>query len=378
MRILVVTRSYPSTDDLYQYPFVHRRVLAYASAGHEVTVFRPARQPRLSSHSFEGVTCLSGDREALRQVAEQASPHAIAAHGFSEEMWEALAPISSAAPIRAWLHGSEIPGFLRRKAMSMTEDEGRSSALAALDRLNEFWRRFLPDRPDRFKLVFVSRSAVELAREDWGEGLREGDYAVAPNPIDTDLFTYHRKTAEDRLRILMVRPFDARTYGNDLAVAAIIQLAGRSGFERLQFSIFGDRHLFDETVAPLRGLPNVRLERRFLTQREIAEQHRLHGLFLVPTRLDTHGVSRDEAMASGLVPVTNRVSAVPEFVDESCAALAGPDDAAGLAEAIWEMVESPELFLARSAAAAERVRSRTSHHLIIPAELELLAETVDA
>ena len=43
MRILVLTRSYPAPGDLYQYPFVHRRVLAYARAGHEVVVFRPGK-----------------------------------------------------------------------------------------------------------------------------------------------------------------------------------------------------------------------------------------------------------------------------------------------------------------------------------------------
>jgi hypothetical protein len=41
------------------------------------------------------------------------------------------------------------------------------------------------------------------------------------------------------------------------------------------------------------------------------------------------------------------------------------------------MAEHPDLFLARSAAAAARVRSQTSHRIIIPAELELLAEAVD-
>lgn len=35
--------------------------------------------------------------------------------------------------------------------------------------------------------------------------------------------------------------------------------------------------------------------------------------FWFPTRMDTQGVSRDEAMCSGLVPITNKVAAVPEF-----------------------------------------------------------------
>jgi len=79
-------------------------------------------------------------------------------------------------------------------------------------------------------------------------------------------------------------------------------------------------------------------------------------------------------MSSGLVPVTNAIAPVLEFADETCAALAPPDDGAGLADALSEMVESPTLFCQRSAAAARRVRNQSSNELIIPAELALLAE----
>jgi glycosyltransferase involved in cell wall biosynthesis len=200
---------------------------------------------------------------------------------------------------------------------------------------------------------------------------------VIPNPIDTDLFAYRRKVPEDRFSVLSIRPFDSPTYANDLSVDAIRILSGREGFERMRFTIIGDGPLFDETLAPLRGLANVAIQRRFLDQRQIAREHATHGMFLVPTRLDTHGVSRDEAMASGLVPVTNAVSAVPEFVDDSCAALAPPDDAEGLADALWTMVEQPQLFLARSVAAAARVRLQSGHDRVIPAELALLRDAAN-
>jgi len=78
-------------------------------------------------------------------------------------------------------------------------------------------------------------------------------------------------------------------------------------------------------------------------------------------------------MASGLVPVTSDIPTVREFADESCAAIAA-DDPAVFADALWTMIQSPELFLRRSATAAARVRAQTSHERVIPAELALLAE----
>jgi glycosyltransferase involved in cell wall biosynthesis len=372
LRILVLTRSYPAAGDLYQYPFVHRRVLAYLAAGHEVAVYRPTRGDA-ATHEFEGVTCYSGDASAFRAFAKDWVPDVVAAHGFSEAMWRHLEKLDR-IPVRAWLHGSEIPAFFRRKAECIPDSGERASALKAVEARRAFWEALLKSMPSALKLIFPSRSAVQLARQDWDGALSESDYAIVPNPIDTELFTYRQKLPEDRWRVLMIRPFDSRTYGNDLAVSAICHLSERSGFGRLRFTIFGDGPLFDETVAPLRAFQNVTIERRFLAQSDIARQHRRHGIFLVPTRLDTQGVSRDEAMASGLVPVTNAVSAVPEFVDESCAALAGADDPVGLADVLSAMLDDPGLFLRRSAAAAERVKRQSGHEAVIPKEIALLSD----
>ncbi len=376
MRILVVTRSYPAPGDLYKYPFVHRRVLAYRQAGHDVAVFQPGPKGEATDHEYEGVTCRTGDGAALQRFCEQWRPDVIACHGFSETMWEVLQPVACAIPVRAWLHGSEIPDFMRQKALVAPPSE-REAALDALNVRCNFWDRLIDDFPQRLKLVFVSQTSVELARRDWGEKLLPSHFSIIANPVDVDLFEYRPKAAEDRFRVLLIRPFDSHTYANDLAVEAIRRLQTQERAHPLDFTIIGDGPLFEEVLQPLKDRPNVSIARRFLTQQEIADQHRRHGIFLVPTRLDTQGVSRDEAMASGLVPVTNAIAAVLEFTDETCAALAPPDDAQGLADAILEMMEEPQLFLDRSKAAAERIRSERSNQIIIPRELELLEEAAN-
>jgi glycosyltransferase involved in cell wall biosynthesis len=364
LRILVLTRSYPAPNDLYQYPFVHRRVLAYRASGHEVTVFRP-KEGSAESHEHERVTCHSGDSESVSSFARQFRPTVIAAHGLGEAMWPAIAQLDG-IPVRAWLHGSEIPAFFRQKGAAPDAVEARAA----------FWRDLLKDRNQELKLVFPSRSAVAMLREDCD--LDDRVCEVLPNPIDTSLFGYTPKEAEDRLSILSIRPYDSPTYANDLAVAAVRHLSTRSDFQRLCFTFIGDGPLFEQTLAPLMAYANVKIRRGFLTQEEIAREHARHGIFLVPTRLDTHGVSRDEAMASGLVPVTNALPVIREFVDEDSAGMALPEDAAGLADEISRMVDDPALFLRRSAAAAERVRRERGHEVVIPAELALLSEAVHA
>jgi glycosyltransferase involved in cell wall biosynthesis len=364
LRILVLTRSYPAANDLYQYPFVHRRVLAYRAAGHEVAVFRPKPgEPEI--HEFDSVDCRSGGPSSLAQLASDFRPHVIAAHGLSETMWPTVAELDG-IPMCAWLHGSEIPAFFRQKGAACEMVEARAV----------FWRNLLHREGRDLKLVFPSRSAVALMSEDCE--LRDSDYTVLPNPIDTNLFAYSPKLPEDRFSILSIRPYDSPTYANDLAVAAVRHLSSRANFERMRFTFIGDGPLLQRTLAPIAGFSNVTICRGFLTQAKIAREHARHGIFLVPTRLDTHGVSRDEAMASGLVPVTNALEVVREFVDEGCAGLATPEDAGALGDEIARMIDEPALFLRRSAAAAERVHRERGHGAIIPAELAMLAAAIHA
>ena len=108
-------------------------------------------------------------------------------------------------------------------------------------------------------------------------------------------------------------------------------------------------------------------------QQEIADMHKEYGIFLCPSRIDTQGVSRDEAMSSGLVPVTNGVTAIPEFVDTSCGILAEEEDAHGLAEGIIKLYEDPSLFQKMSKAAAKRVRTQCGFDQTIGKELKLFS-----
>ena len=93
--------------------------------------------------------------------------------------------------------------------------------------------------------------------------------------------------------------------------------------------------------------------------------------------MDTQGVSRDEAMSSGLVPVANAVAAIPEFVNEDCGILAPAEDAVAVAEGILKLVRNPELFMQMSQNAAEHVRNKTSQKYTINKEVDLIKSRRD-
>ncbi|TQR28849.1 hypothetical protein DMB92_08920 [Campylobacter sp. MIT 99-7217] len=112
------------------------------------------------------------------------------------------------------------------------------------------------------------------------------------------------------LPFISAKIFSSKKYANDLSIKAILELSKKDFFKDLSFKIIGDGELFDELVKPLKEFKNISIEKRFLRQNEISKLHKEYGIFLNPTRWDSQGVSRDEAMSSGLVPITNKLAAI--------------------------------------------------------------------
>lgn len=369
--ILVLTNIYPSYDNLYRNAFVHSRVRAYRQEGIKVSVYQFQSAQELYFDEFEGITVFRGGASALRKILAQGKICKILVHFFNEEMWEVLKDVSSSVQIIIWLHGSEIQPWTRRIYNYTTDKELEKAKFQSNIRMT-FWNKFFYTLPNNIHFVFVSKYFANEVMEDYNVTIPNDKYSIINNPIDTNIFYYHEKDKEQRYKLLSIRPFTSRKYANDLTVKCILKLAERKDFDKFTITIVGNGCLFDELIEPLRHMSNVKLKKTFLTHAEIVSLHQEYGIFIVPTRMDAQGVSRDEAMSSGLVPITNAVAAIPEFVDDSCGILAPAENATAMATGISKLVDNPSLFLTMSKAAAQRVRKQTAANIIIKKELSLI------
>ncbi len=370
-RHMVLTNVYPSYDHLYRNGFVHSRVRGYRAAGLDVGVVCLGNVASPVSREFEGVRVTEMASSDFEKLVDVNGIETVLVHFLDPEMWDVVADPDFSARVHVWVHGSEVQPWWRREYNAASEEQLSSAKLASAARM-AFWQEVFGNVPDHLDFVFVSRYFAEEVFEDVGIRLPESKYCIIHNPIDGDVFTYVPKALEQRHKVLSIRPYASRKYANDLSVAAVLALAKEPFFGDLTFTFIGDGPMFDEVLAPLRDLDNVAIERRFLTHAEIATLHKEHGIFLTPTRMDAQGVSRDEAMASGLVPVTSAVAAVPEFVDELCGIMAPAEDHLGLAAGIARISGDPDLFARMSEAAARRVREQSGTGVVITQELALI------
>ena len=357
-RLLIVVNGYPEAGHLYRNAFVHRRVLGYRALGVPVDVVWVSVTEKSRTFEHEGIPVRICDPESLRASLVHADYAAIAVHFLDETLWSALAD-------------AEIQPSHRRWFNYVTDEERAAAAVESEKRCN-FWRGLLGSPPAGLRLVFVSATFAGQVWDDLGFTLPEEYWRTIPNPIDTDLFDGGPKEPEQRFRVLSIRPHASAIYANDQVAAVIHRLSSNPLFGKIQFRLIGDGPLFDRNFKGLERFANVTLERRFLSQPEIARLHREYGIFLIPSRGDTQGVSRDEAMSSGLVPITSDVGAIREFVGDQSGVIVAPEDVDALADAIIALVNDPSRFVEMSARAREQVLGLSSASMVVRRELEWL------
>ncbi|MBV7436135.1 glycosyltransferase [Aeromonas sp. sif2416] len=367
---LVITNNYPSYNDLYKNAFVHSRVKAYKEAGVTCDVFRFKADTALSYHEFEDIDVTTGGAEALEVQLRHGHYKHIVIHFIDRSMWDVIKHHLDRVKITVWTHGADIQSYERRAFLYDTPEQ-HAKAQALSDARLSLWREMLSPMHMNLKVVFVSRYLAETSMEDLGIRIPPQQYAIIHNPIDTDFFEYKPKPAEQRKKILSIRPYASRVYANDLMVKAILELQQYEFFKELEFRIIGDGPLFDEILAPIVGLDNVIIERRFVNRHEIKALHQQYGLFMCPTRMDTQGVSRDEAMSSGLVPITSYVAAVPEFINKECAIFDGAESIKNMVSGVISLYNDPSLFLNMSNTATKCVRGKSELKMTVRKELDI-------
>lgn len=370
MKLLILSENYPHAENLMGDVFVHVRAKEYAKR-HSVQAFAFFYKKGETEYERIPVRFFSDEKEILR-AAEAYKPDRILIHFYKAWMLEGIIK-KIKVPVIIWVHGYEALGWYRRLFnFSWYSPVLFNYIMKNTVQQYQFHNLIrLANRCEKIQFVFVSDWMRKITEKDCFARIRRKH--IIPNPIDTDLFRYHEKEEKLRSRILLLRSFVSRKYANDVAVDAILRLSSRPCFHELKFTLIGQGPLFERLTAPLKRFSNVDLESRVVEQGGIPALHATHGIFLCPTRQDSQGVSMCEAMSSGLVPITTRNSAIPEFVaDQRTGFLARSSE--DIAEAIERLYLEPKVFLRMSAAAAAAIRKKCSLREIVPSELALIEQ----
>jgi len=366
--VIVFCPVYPGGVRPYGGEFIFKRVKAYVDAGLSVCVLEVnPKHTDEQDHTVGGIRVLRCNLVRADKFIQNNPPKYLGAHQVERPMWQILKKYKDRIPTTIWIHGFEARHW-RELEDNYTKNELKKLQ-KTLDKVTDIRCETMKDilEQKNVRKIFVSnfmRSVTEKFTNRTGVNTH-----VIHNQILKADFPYRPKRAEQRFSVLWVRSFGSRNYSNDLSRDAIHALSKESFFKKMNFTIYGDGKLFEESTDSLRQYSNVKIHQKFITTEKLRELHSNHGLMLVPSRWDSQGLTCGEAMSSGLVPITTKIAALPEFVDDNCGMLCPPNDAKALAVAIKTCVESPKIFLKLSKAATKRSQRQCGYKNTVSKEI---------
>ena len=373
-KILVVSPGYPSHNNIYNNAFVHMRVKNYKKENLEVKVFSYAAGSPYR-YRYEGIDVTVGGIDELRMVLNKNHFSKILLHfAFKAQTKVIIDYINKnegRVELLVWVHGVEALAWYRRlfylNSMSIFKFLGY---IVVNIRQLLFMRKLIINKRNRVTFVFVSEWMKRILEKDTLTFGKVSNYKIIPNPIDGSIFNYVPKTRDDRLKVLSIRPYDSRKYANDLSVKALLELSKTDYFNKFSFIFYGDGKLFNKTLEPLKKFNNVKIEKRFLNHKEIADLHKKNGILLIPTRQDAQGVSMCEGMSSGLVPITSDNTAIPEYTTDKCAYLT--KNWKEIKDALIDVYNNGDKYLKMSKEAEKFIRHKSSLKVALRKEIGLI------
>jgi len=181
-------------------------------------------------------------------------------------------------------------------------------------------RRFVKSVQNRKQVTFIYPSLWMKRDMEINLNLKIKKYHIIPNGIDTELFKYHN-LYKNKHKLLNLRPLSSKKYAVDVAIEIMRYLP-----EEYELDIFGKGHYLKKYLALIEKYKlsdRIHIKNTFIDRNELNSFFANYGIFLSPTRMDAQGVTMCEAMASGLLTISNNNTAIPEFITNNKTGIIG-------------------------------------------------------
>ena len=217
--------------------------------------------------------------------------------------------------------------------------------------ITEHWSRYLPGndfsgwlQKRLTRKVVKNAKAVTtvsevLAQAMQHHGLKNSNYHILPNVVDTHLFKpipHHN----DVPKIVHVSCFEDKSKNiSGLLKALKIMKDKGVPYQAVLIGEGMDLEALQQKALDLRLTDQVRFT-GLLQGQALVDELATGDFFVLPSHYETGGIVLLEALACGLPVVATQVGALPEIVNESNGILAAPNDVQALAKAMEQCCQS--------------------------------------
>lgn len=322
MKLAIITSRYPSLESPYNHMFVHVRALYFISKGIDVCVFIPSKE--YIEYDYQGVKVVrSQPKEIIEELLfyDVYNVHLLNFFPFVKEggleIYKYLN--QSAKPIALGIHGADVFKYPEYLFDFRLTPQGIAKYLYKnywnFPHIKSFVKKI--NQKNNSAIVFPSNWMKDYTENHFQVKLKNGK--VIANGIDTKLFSYIN-LFENRYKLMTLRPFEKK-YGIEQAIDVMRFLP-----DKFTLDIYGkgeDKLIYKKLINKHHLGKRVRIIEKFIDRSQMNSLFHEYGGFFALTLFDSQGVSMCEAMASGLLTISNPVCAIPEFVKENETGLLG-------------------------------------------------------
>lgn len=217
--------------------------------------------------------------------------------------------------------------------------------------ITEHWSRYLPGndfngclRKSLTRKVVKNARCVTtvsniLAQAMQNHGLKNANYQILPNVVDTNLFKpipHHNEVP----KIVHVSCFEDKSKNiSGLLVAFKIMKEKGIAYQAVLIGEGMDLELLKQKAIDMRLTDQVRFT-GLLQGQELVDELATGDFFVLPSHYETGGIVLLEALACGLPVIATKVGALPEIVNDDNGVLVPANNVPALAEAMEQCCHS--------------------------------------
>lgn len=365
---LLICSDYPVRDDKHNGEHVRDKVAEYKAGGFDVDVVWVCDVSETTIYRHKGYEVIRLGYGELRELLYLKEYKRILTYFFNERIAKVFENLDLDKTLLYFFPTEDDVLYRDCAELNRQYFEPKVKITGAMRDAFEEKDRLVSKYNEMPNVRWIFDDERTRHRSEELTGIKFKNSVIIPKNINAIRFCAVKKTQEHRKKILIIKDFDGdATHAVDTDVRTVLELAGRKFFSDLEFSIYGDGPLHDMLLAPLAGLPNVRVYKKTVTSDEAPAIFAENGIFLCASRYGKRPVLATEAAISGCAVID------PNFLKGSCAnpESFNPESHKEYADAIERLYNSPESFLALSEKTLGNSASEIlSSHPAIP-ELEI-------
>lgn len=312
--IAIISSQYPSGNNHYAHTFVHQRSKYFIKMGYEVVVYVPSLEEVI--YDFEGVKV---EQTSSENIANELHRHdciylhllhikkpnkRLSGHFIYDRI------LKSNIPVALYIHGAEVQKVSSRKFEFDFSFKGIVTALYKdfyyIPKVASFYKKLM----NRGTFAIATPSLWMKQEAEMNLGIELKNVKIIPNGVDSNKFKPLNLNRYKK-KLLSIRQMTSSKYAVDISIKAMMHLPDYT------LDLYGKGPKLKEYKQLARELnvdSRINFIEDLIPNKNMATIMNQYKYFMCPTRMDAQGVSMCEAMSCGCVVITNKNTAIPEFV----------------------------------------------------------------